>query len=301
MQDVPTTQAGTDQPPQNSGSKELFSAMVAENLVNSPLRAYWWNNAPNFGDGLSQLVLAKVSGRPIEHAAPPHAEVFAIGSIMSAVRQGALARRNENKPWVWGTGLMTPGKVDFQALIRVAAVRGPLTIQHLRLPLDTPMGDPGLLASDVVGVLPPPKGKIGIILHFSQRLPRDLAKKLNKDGRFVRIHAKKENCLDVVRSIASCSHIMSSSLHGLIVADSFRIPSTWLDGQGIHVDPTFKFRDYALSIGRDIGDPRPLRSVFEIAEDAKQGKVPLPYEEGLVRTIQEIRTCFPQELRASTA
>jgi pyruvyltransferase len=266
-----------------------------------PIQAFWWANTPNFGDGISQLVMSRVSGRAVELASPMDAEIFGIGSIMKAVRQGALGRRGDRKPWVWGSGVMSAMGKDFTKSVRFAAVRGPLTIERLGLPIDTPVGDPGLLAAELLDDQPERRAKIGVLLHFSQRMPRDLAKRLNKDGRFVRIRADWPNCVDVVRSIASCSHIMSSSLHGLIVADSLRVPSTWLEGYDIHADPTFKFHDYAMSVERDIGTPKPLQSIFDHAESLALSAAPLPHESGIARRTEDIRAAFPDELRGGRA
>jgi len=56
--------------------------------------------------------------------------------------------------------------------------------------------------------------------------------------------------LEVVRQIGSCKRIVTSSLHGMIVADAFGIPRrveicNKLDGG------TFKFRDYSATIKHD--------------------------------------------------
>jgi hypothetical protein len=266
--------------------------------VTSPIRAYWWNDAPNFGDALSQQVIARMSGRPVHHAHPVRADIFGIGSIMKAVRRGGLANRPKVQPWVWGTGMLAPMRADFVADVRFCAVRGPLTIDLLGIHPDTPTGDPGLLARDLVEVAPEPNDRIGLILHHTQDLPDDLAGRVASDGRFVRIDVGAPDCLDVVRTIASCRHIMSSSLHGLIVADSFGIPSTWLEGYGIHRNPTFKFYDYALSVGRDLGRPKPLSAIIEIANDLPRLAGALPYEAGVARRVEQLRAAFPQDLVA---
>jgi hypothetical protein len=266
--------------------------------VSSPIRAYWWNNAPNFGDGLSQHVIARMSGRRVRHAFPGRASIFGIGSIMAAVRRGGLAERAGGQPWVWGTGMLAPMRVDFTERVRFCAVRGPLTVDLLGIDPKTPTGDPGLLARDLIDQVPETGDRIGLILHHSQELPDDLSERLERDGRFVRIDVGEPDCLDVVRAIAACRHVMSSSLHGLVVADSLGVPSTWLQGYGIHKNPTFKFYDYALSVGRDLGRPRPLDAIIEIANDLPPKAGALPHEHGVARQAEQLRAAFPQELVA---
>ena len=49
----------------------------------------------------------------------------------------------------------------------------------------------------------------------------------------------------VIRDIASCGAILSSSLHGLVVADSYGIPAAWTSGSPPLTGGDFKFQDYA--------------------------------------------------------
>jgi len=48
----------------------------------------------------------------------------------------------------------------------------------------------------------------------------------------------------VVRQIASCAAITSSSLHGLVLADSFGIPASWFGLEPELWGGSFKFQDY---------------------------------------------------------
>jgi len=60
---------------------------------------------------------------------------------------------------------------------------------------------------------------------------------------------------EVIKQIQKCDYILSSSMHGLIVADSFLIPnSRLLLSKGIISD--FKFDDYYSAFG--IKQPDPL-------------------------------------------
>ena len=62
--------------------------------------------------------------------------------------------------------------------------------------------------------------------------------------------------LNVLRLIGSCTKVISSSLHGLIVADAFGIPRRAERFAGMeanrHEGGDFKFRDYGASIGQPI-------------------------------------------------
>lgn len=59
-----------------------------------------------------------------------------------------------------------------------------------------------------------------------------------------------------IDQILSCEMILSSSLHGIIVADAYGVPNLWCKftdyeapGKG------FKFKDYYLSVGKSIKNP----------------------------------------------
>ena len=63
---------------------------------------------------------------------------------------------------------------------------------------------------------------------------------------------------NVIQSICLCKKIISSSLHGIIVAESYGIPATWLEISGMVEGYGFKFYDYYLGSGRCECDVRKL-------------------------------------------
>jgi hypothetical protein len=60
---------------------------------------------------------------------------------------------------------------------------------------------------------------------------------------------------DVVGAIAGCDFVLSSSLHGLVVADSFGIPNAWLRVSDRQRGEGFKYRDYYAAFGLEAGEP----------------------------------------------
>ncbi len=69
----------------------------------------------------------------------------------------------------------------------------------------------------------------------------------------IRVINIESGLIQVVREVLSCACILSSSLHGLVLADAYDIPAAWLlvDGGARLVGGKFKFVDYLLSTGRD--------------------------------------------------
>jgi len=54
--------------------------------------------------------------------------------------------------------------------------------------------------------------------------------------------------------------ILSSSLHGLIVADSYGIPNAWVRFSDNISGGSFKYLDYFASVGRDVQEPVRIES-----------------------------------------
>lgn len=52
----------------------------------------------------------------------------------------------------------------------------------------------------------------------------------------------------VIDQITKCRRIISTSLHGLIVAEAYGIPAVWLSDKIPHT----KYQDYYLSTGREV-------------------------------------------------
>ena len=89
---------------------------------------------------------------------------------------------------------------------------------------------------------------MGIVAHY-----------MDQDSPLLNRIAGKANVLmidvlsgvrEFVDQLCSCRHIASSSLHGLIAADAYGIPFTWISLSGRLIGKDFKFRDYFLSTGR---------------------------------------------------
>ena len=268
--------------------------------MNEPLRLYFWNGETNFGDRLSAEVVSFVSGRSVEWAGPRKCDLFAVGSLSHVMRRShKKARAEGEKPWVWGTGmLMIPAQTEFVANMRFAAVRGPLSQMHLGLP-DLPHGDPGVLAADALGHRPERHDKVGIVLHYTRKLPEDVMAAIEASGRFEMIDVTDPDHMGVVARIGACAHVISSSLHGLVVADAFGVPNTWLDPEGIHAGLTaLKFYDYGLGVGRAMEKPLPAAAIMEFVAGLPKVPGELPYAGGLAAAKDALVAAFPDELRA---
>jgi pyruvyltransferase len=213
------------------------------------IRLYRWPER-NFGDALSVLVTQAVTDSEVVVVDDPaDADLVAAGSILQQLAGTGFAGA------VWGTGLIadTFGVIRLPDA-RVAAVRGCLTRRHLDVPDTIPLGDPGLLANLLVDPRPPDYA-VGIVPH---KVDRDVAvlSAVAAASSLITVIDVTEDPSQVLAEIASCRSILSSSLHGLVVADALGIPSAWIQLSDRVIGGGFKFRDYYSALGRD--DVRPV-------------------------------------------
>ena len=205
----------------------------------------------NFGDYLSPLIVEAVSGRSVEYAPLKEAEMMAIGTILAnehkAKRYGFKRRIH-----VWGSGCGQPEE-RFSARHFYHAVRGKETFQRvLGQPAIPALGDPGLLAEMLVK--PPMKQhKIGFVAHYVDRDRPEAVAFAAMEG----VHAINvfEEPREVLRQIAACEFIVSSSLHGLVVADAYGVPNLRVRLSHGLIDE-LKFDDYYSAF--NLSAPKPL-------------------------------------------
>jgi pyruvyltransferase len=195
------------------------------------IKAFWWNKKVNFGDRLNSDILRFLG---VEHAWAPvdQAELVMIGSVL------------EHLPPDWAGTVCGAGKLHEGSMVdlthaNVLALRGHLSANSvLGLARPVVLGDPALLMPQWVkqGLI---KWDLGVIPHWSDK---ELRARFPY-GQFIDPSWPPEK---VVTQIALCKRIISSSLHGLIIADAYGIPrQAEIFPQAAKEGGDFKFRDYA--------------------------------------------------------
>lgn len=201
----------------------------------------------NWGDKLNPVLVSMISGRTVLNAN----DFFNLTDmpIYSVVGSGLGEIRHSNSV-IWGQGF---ARYDDGVCVpprQVCAVRGPLSRQKLLnaglhcLPI---FGDPALLLPRYFNDYVEKRHRIGLIPHYSH-LGLTEFERLQDQGAVV-IDITGE-LFDVVRAVKSCYLIASSSLHGMIMADAYGVPSRWLEVEGHPIADEFRFHDYLHSVGR---------------------------------------------------
>jgi pyruvyltransferase len=231
------------------------------------VRVFWMRRRPNFGDAMAPLLVETLARAPASWAKPWLSDAVVIGSVIDRLprRYGGV---------VIGAGLLERQSAMNIRGARLLGLRGELTRTAAGAGPGVVLGDSGLLAADLLGERPPATHRLGVVPHFkdlrlAQRYPDALVIDVSRPP------------LDVLRAIASCEHIISSSLHGLVTADALGIPRRWepspmLRGGG------FKFADYASAFGQPIEPYRwqtaPTARIERIATELRDVFATLPSE-----------------------
>jgi pyruvyltransferase len=234
------------------------SVKVACSNDANTLCAYWYESK-NWGDALNPTLIRLLSGKkPIlvgkgtwnVHQRPIYA---VIGSILDRSDLNKFIKNTI----IWGPGFVSESGRLAGAPAKICAVRGPLSrdiIIRQNMGCPEVYGDPALLYPRFYAPEKEIKYRLGIIPHYVDKSSNAI-KNLARSPE-VKIIDIERPINDVVDQVCSCKYIASSSLHGIIVADAYRIPSLWMILSENVLGSGFKFRDYFASVGRR--DEKPL-------------------------------------------
>ena len=223
-------------------------------MSNRP-KVFWWTfqdfhkyreeNKENFGDIITPYIVEKLTGK-VPILFDPN---FILAKyIKHSIMVGSILEISNSNTLVWGTGI-----VDEKVIVKggvFKAVRGYKTIDRLRsLGYKVPdiVGDPALLLPLVYKNTIHKKYKYGIVSHYVDFEEIKLIHDNNKD--ILLINLLTENIEHVIDAILQCEKIISTSLHGLIVANAYNIEAKWWKFSNKLSGSNVKFYDYFESLG----------------------------------------------------
>lgn len=266
-------------------------------LFSTRPKVFWWSmvsraggSFENFGDVLTPYLVERISGiKPIlfdvkSKMAPFVKHALMVGSIISYSKQNSM---------VWGSGII---KADESiAGGKFLAVRGPRTIRRLNeLGLTPPsvVGDPGLLMPLLYNPESNRKHKVGIVPHY---IDEDSVKAniLGVDDLPV-ISLKDDDVEHVISQIVACRKIISTSLHGVIIAHAYGIPALWWKHSDNLSGDDIKFLDYFESV--EMHGPE-NHFGWEIADLVDKGNYLLPDPAVLARIQKDLLNTYPYKIR----
>ncbi|UOB17073.1 polysaccharide pyruvyl transferase family protein [Abyssalbus ytuae] len=238
----------------------------------------FWYKVPfgkkNFGDELGPYIVKKLSGQriayiPLLHNTLSKKSLLAYPAALYARKmngtdivdnlkflfsnKGVLITVGSIIGWysspkciIWGAGIMASDQNINKATF--CAVRGKFTQKRLReLGLNPPaaIGDPALLMPLLYNPEIKAQFKLGIIphhFHYEEVKKRE-------DSKDILIINLLEEVEKVIDDMLSCEIVISSSLHGIIIAHAYNKPCIWvnLSAHSIGGDD-IKFADYFSSV-----------------------------------------------------
>lgn len=230
-----------------------------ELTMNSDEKIVKWHSSietkRNFGDALNPWLFEKITGNlPINSS-----KIFNFKNrpVYSCI--GSILDNNSTKNLVvWGSGFKEKGNVFQEIPQKIFAVRGPLSRNNiLDQGIECPeiYGDPALLLPKFYNPNITKKYKLGIVAHYVDKQNKfylQLIDALPNDILVIDIENTIENVVD---DILQCESIASSSLHGIIVSDAYKIPSIQLKFSENVIGDNFKFKDYMASVNREYMEP----------------------------------------------
>ncbi|MER1996801.1 MAG: polysaccharide pyruvyl transferase family protein [Arthrobacter sp.] len=213
------------------------------------LNLLWWDERPNFGDAVGPWLAAHLSG-----LTPVNGRSLGLSTPALATAGSIAGWLEQDGSQIWGSGLMGPvaGKslARLRSLknVRVHAVRGRNTRTELQRSTGWRVpeiyGDPALLLPRFLERTEAAGGGIAVVPHLDHR------KSLGKTaGPGITMVDVREGVETVVRRIAGAQACVSSSLHGIIVAQAYGVPWVWLriSDQVISGD-RYKFEDFFTTL-----------------------------------------------------
>lgn len=215
-----------------------FGAFKGEQVVYT----YWFNRRVNFGDLLTPALLDYYGISPV-HTSANKAGLVMVGSVLQGLPETFSGR-------ILGSGLLQDTKRRFPNA-KIMALRGELTRDRIGAYPSTPLGDPGVVADVLLPQRHYKNYVLGLVPHFKDKGDERIKNLRRRYGDKVLAIDVQRNPIDVIEDIDKCEHIISSSLHGIIVADSLGIPNAWAALSKAVVGDGFKFYDYGSAFGKD--------------------------------------------------
>ncbi len=219
----------------------------------SNIRLFWWSSIiferkskENFGDILSKYLVEKISGKAVVWKNPKKNNWLPFQKNIYTTT-GSILKHVSKHCVVWGSGIIS--KTDKVEEAKFLAVRGPETYNYLLdfgYKVNKVFGDPAIVLKDIYTPNKEVKYELGIIPHYVDY--KKVADWYADLPSIKVIDLLNDDVEAVIDTIYSCKQIVSSSLHGVIVAHTYEIPAVWVKFSDKLSGDNIKFVDYFKSV-----------------------------------------------------
>lgn len=265
-------------------------SISGEKSLKNRINLEWWSKKVNVGDELAKVIYSYMlerRGLSPDHPTKKTIHLMTVGSLVGMKNFDAV---------IWGSGVHVYANV--QKLINnrktvkldIRAMRGPVTKSALEACgyncKKAVMGDPAILMPDIY--MPEnfeKKHKISLILHIKTK---DIEEK-----------KKMYNCISVetrdykkfINEIVQSELIISSSLHGIILAEMYGVPAVFMNENGLMDAEIMKFKDWYFSTGREN-----VIISYSVEDALNLGPMELPEKEKIEEMKKGLLESFPYDL-----
>lgn len=214
-------------------------------------KVYYFDRVDNMGDLLNKNIYEKLFNS-FELVSPKKSDFLMIGSILHNLFGEKTFFSFLKKPvCILGAGFIQPSdkKDVFVRPLKIKGLRGKISKKRLEDQgfnvKKAVLGDWGLITS----ILFPQenikkKFKVGIIPHYIDKPLKEVSTLKNKYKNSKVLDITKEP-ISFIKDLLECETIISSAMHGLILADSYNIPNLRISFKGSKVlGGDYKFNDY---------------------------------------------------------
>lgn len=234
---------------------EFYERITTIGRKKVPVNYYTMHN--NWGDQLNKYLIEKITNKVVvKNNFKCFKHLLAIGSVLSSASEKSI---------VWGSGFISNDAVLKTGNLDIRAVRGTYTREKLlnEFAINCPdvLGDPAILLP--LYYMPEniqKKHRIGIIPHYKDKELPAVKKLLESGCVLVDIQLDIENFID---QLNQCDYIISSSLHGLIAADTYAVPNKWVSFSDNILGGKFKFLDYYSTTNNNDADVLVINDFYD--------------------------------------
>ena len=255
-------------------------------MFQKKIRLFWWNekiiqgkSKENYGDVLGKYLVEKISGKKVVFAWPKKFSFYDWFSPIY-VTIGSIIHNANHKCIVWGSGIINREIAIKKAVF--LAVRGPQTrayLLHSGYEVPEVYGDPALLLPRYFYPTVEKKFKYGFVPHYNDY---KLVEKWFENRPDIHLIDLMTNDVESKTiEFLACERIISSSLHGVIIAHAYGIPAVWQKFSDKVFGDDIKYKDYLESVDLAFYQPEIKSNPYtdEEIEDLFQQLPSLPKSE----------------------
>jgi pyruvyltransferase len=238
----------------------------------------------NLGDALSPIIVSALSGQPAihQHFDAWSTRLACVGTIGHQLKNGTIH--------LWGTGAskrkpFAAGRSPYRwrnTQFHFHALRGPFSAQAFQqqgIEVPARYGEPVWFLPAILPPAPKKRYELGIIVHLSElasysdrsplkpgflryQIPPDLAEQVRVITTLTQ--PTFTALADRIEEITACKRIISTSLHGLVIAEAYQIPCVYFrtKGRGVAFAPLEDESEYLDLRIRDFYSGTGLKQLF---------------------------------------